>query len=170
MSGCRRRVLRTPPQVRLSHLGRTQPGPRSCRGDDLYSGVSAADDPRHALSTFVSFLTAAGEAYWANVSDPGKVPETADLFPPWVAEVAYINDNELAELAVDPRALRTLPIVRVGASLAAESSCPHGRSAKTRVTDPYPRRPFRPKAKDSEFLFEPLFDAVHAFEVEGGIA
>lgn len=69
-------------------------------GYDLYSGVSSPVDPRQALSTLVSFLTAAGEAYRANVSDPGKVSETADLFPPWVAEVAYINDNELAELTL----------------------------------------------------------------------
>lgn len=65
---------------------------------DLYSGVSSPVGPRQALSTLVSFLAAAGEAYWANVSDPGKVSEAADMFPPWVAEAAYINDSELAEL------------------------------------------------------------------------
>lgn len=107
---------------------------------DLYSGVSSPVDPRQALSTLVSFLTAAGEAYWANVRDPGRVSETADLFPPWVAEVAYINDNELAELAVDlekgAEPTRVMPdVARPNAEAALEGA---------QVTKPDRRRPDSP--------------------------
>lgn len=71
------------------------------------------------------------------------------------------------EPATGTHQLSTLPLVRVSASLAADSWCPHGQSVKTRVSDRYPPRPRRRRTEGSDFLFDPLFDALDAFEVDG---
>ncbi|EGD43963.1 hypothetical protein NBCG_01551 [Nocardioidaceae bacterium Broad-1] len=68
---------------------------------DLYSGVGAGVDAQDALTTLVAFLTAAGEAYRSTMGDPNKMSENHALFPDWVNESAYMNDSELAELALD---------------------------------------------------------------------
>lgn len=67
---------------------------------DLYSGVGAHVDPHHALTTLVAFLTAAGEAYRSTMGRTGGSSETETIFPGWVAEAAYMNDTELAALAM----------------------------------------------------------------------
>ncbi|NYI78042.1 hypothetical protein [Nocardioides panzhihuensis] len=84
-----------------------------CEAYDLYSGVGADVDPHHALTTLVAFLTAAGEAYRSMMGDTHGASQNQTVFPGWVNEAAYINDTELAELALDME--RGIPATRAQA-------------------------------------------------------
>lgn len=67
-------------------------------GRDLYSGVDAPVDAHAALSTLVSFVSAAGEAYEHTMR--GGHSENLHLFRPCIAEAAYVNADELQMLAM----------------------------------------------------------------------
>ena len=62
--------------------------------DDISSGVGAEPDYREAMSTLLSFLTAAAEAYRYGMGGD-RQSENRDLFPEPVMEWAYQMDSEL---------------------------------------------------------------------------
>jgi hypothetical protein len=66
---------------------------------DLWTGSGDPVDPRKAMAALVGYLGAAAEAY--RVGMHGQASENADLFPPDVAEWAYMHDDELASLGLD---------------------------------------------------------------------
>lgn len=68
---------------------------------DLASGVGADIDVHEALSTLITFMTAAGEGYRHVIAHPDSDPESMRLFPIWVCEAAYMNSDELAILTLD---------------------------------------------------------------------
>lgn len=68
---------------------------------DLESGVGSDIDVHQALSTLISFLTAAADGYRYAMANPGADPESLRLFPMWVGEAAYMNEDELAILTLD---------------------------------------------------------------------
>ncbi|MFE4001496.1 hypothetical protein ACFX43_22210 [Nocardioides sp. YIM B13467] len=69
-----------------------------CARTDLESGVGSDIDAHAALSTLITFMTAAGEGYQHAIANPGADPESMHLFPIWVSEAAYMNSDELAIL------------------------------------------------------------------------
>lgn len=68
---------------------------------DLESGVGSDIDVHQALSTLINFLTAAADGYRYAMANPGADPESLRLFPIWVGEAAYMNEDELAILTLD---------------------------------------------------------------------
>lgn len=64
-------------------------------GDDIRSGCGVGIDVMAAADTLVSFLGASAEAYGY-----GADSENYDLFPAHVTEWAYVNDDEIAALAM----------------------------------------------------------------------
>lgn len=68
---------------------------------DLESGVGSDIDVHSALSTLITFMTAAGEGYQHAMTNPGADPESMRMFPIWVSEAAYLNSDELAILTLD---------------------------------------------------------------------
>lgn len=68
---------------------------------DLESGVGSDIDVHAALSTLISFMTAAGEGYQYAMANSGADPESMRMFPIWVGEAAYMNADELAILTLD---------------------------------------------------------------------
>lgn len=74
---------------------------KSFRETDLESGVGDQVDARRALTSLVSFLSAAADAYRSAMSHPAGRPEALEMFPTWVSESAYMNDDELAVLSLD---------------------------------------------------------------------
>lgn len=84
----------------------------ACERTDLESGVGSSVDVHAALSTLISFMSAAGEGYQHAMANPGSDPESMRMFPIWVSEAAYMNADELAILTLDssdvlPRAVRS---------------------------------------------------------------
>lgn len=73
----------------------------ACERTDLESGVGSKIDSHAALSTLITFMTAAGEGYQHAMTNPGADPESMRLFPVWVSEAAYMNSDELAILMID---------------------------------------------------------------------
>lgn len=71
------------------------------QGADLYLSPVAPNDPREAMRTLLSFLSASGESYAHAMRNPGSKPENLNLFPGWVAEAAYLNSDELDMLALE---------------------------------------------------------------------
>jgi hypothetical protein len=72
-----------------------------CERTDLESGVGSDIDVHAALSTLITFMTAAGEGYQHAITNPGADPESMRLFPIWVSEAADTNADELAILTLD---------------------------------------------------------------------
>lgn len=72
-----------------------------CERTDLESGVGSDIDVHAALSTLVTFMTAAGEGYQHAIANPGADPESMHMFPIWVSEAAYTNAEELAILTLE---------------------------------------------------------------------
>lgn len=68
--------------------------------NDLHSGVGARVDEPDAMDTLLSFLGAAAEAYRHNLATEDK-SDNSDLFPEWVMEAAYMNDDELDSARID---------------------------------------------------------------------
>ncbi|MER6936754.1 hypothetical protein ABTX24_26150 [Nocardioides sp. NPDC127514] len=73
----------------------------ACERTDLESGVGSEIDVHAALSTLISFMTAAGEGYQYAMMNPSADPESMRMFPIWVSEAAYMNADELAILTLD---------------------------------------------------------------------
>jgi len=71
---------------------------QSCEGSDLQSGCGGGT-LREGLSSLLSFLAAAAEAYSAGMR--GRDSDNADLFPEDVCEWAYQNSDELSMLQVE---------------------------------------------------------------------
>lgn len=85
----------------------------ACERTDLESGVGSDIDVHAALSTLITFMSAAGEGYQHAMANPGADPENMRMFPIWVSEAAYMNADELAILTLDasdvlPRAMRSI--------------------------------------------------------------
>jgi hypothetical protein len=68
-------------------------------GADLRSGAGDPVDPRKAMATLVGFLGAAADQY--RVASRSEGGEDARVFPPNVAEWAYMHEDELASLALE---------------------------------------------------------------------
>ncbi|MET8520837.1 hypothetical protein [Nocardioides sp. NPDC004968] len=79
----------------------SDPSHTACERTDLESGVGSEIDVHAALSTLISFMTAAGEGYQHTMANPGADPESRRMFPIWVSEAAYMNGEELAILTLD---------------------------------------------------------------------
>lgn len=77
------------------------PAHPACEHTDLESGVGSDIDVHAALSTLITFMTAAGEGYQYAMANPGADPENMRMFPIWVSEAAYLNSDELAILTLD---------------------------------------------------------------------
>ncbi|MGY0541389.1 hypothetical protein ACW14X_28005 [Nocardioides sp. YJ-D4] len=77
------------------------PAHTACERTDLESGVGSDIDVHAALSTLITFMTAAGEGYQHAMTNPGSDPESMRMFPIWVNEAAYLNSDELAILTLD---------------------------------------------------------------------
>lgn len=73
----------------------------ACERTDLESGVGSAIDVHAALSTLITFMTAAGEGYQYAMANPGTDPESMRMLPIWVSEAAYMNADELSILTLD---------------------------------------------------------------------
>lgn len=67
-------------------------------GVDLKSG-GGGGTLQDGLRSLMSFLSAAGEAYWAGIH--GRVSDNADLFPAPVMEWAYQNKDEIDILGME---------------------------------------------------------------------
>ena len=103
----------------------------ACERTDLESGVGSDIDVHAALSTLVTFMTAAGEGYQHAIANPGADPESMHLFPIWVSEAAYMNADELAILVLDSSD------VSVNRSTPVYSPEPaSGQATSERRTDP----------------------------------
>jgi len=68
---------------------------------DLESGVGSDIDVHSALSTLITFMSAAGDGYQHAMANPGADPESMRMFPIWVSEAAYMNADELSILILD---------------------------------------------------------------------
>jgi hypothetical protein len=68
-------------------------------GADLRSGAGDPVDPRKAMATLVAFLGAAADEYRVALRSDGG--ENAGVFPPNVAEWAYVHEDELASLSLE---------------------------------------------------------------------
>jgi hypothetical protein len=105
----------------------SDPSHTACERTDLESGVGSQIDIHAALSTMISFMTAAGEGYQHAMANPGADPESMRMFPIWVSEAAYVNADELAILTLDssdvlPRTTSSAaPPATVGTSCRSES-------------------------------------------------
>lgn len=77
------------------------PTHHACERTDLESGVGSDIDVHAALSTLITFMTAAGEGYQQAIANPGADPESMRLFPVWVGEAAYMHADELAILTFE---------------------------------------------------------------------
>lgn len=101
----------------------------ACERTDLDSGVGSDIDVHAALSTLITFMTAAGEGYQRAMTNPGTDPESMRMFPIWVSEAAYMHSDELAilidsdEVSISTRDHRqdVRHAARHGASIASTS-------------------------------------------------
>jgi hypothetical protein len=73
----------------------------ACERTDLESGVGSDIDIHAALSTLITFMTAAGDGYQYAMANADADPESMRMFPVWVSEAAYTNADELAILTLD---------------------------------------------------------------------
>lgn len=76
-------------------------GPREYQADDLQSGAGGGN-LQAGLENLLAFLGAAGEAYNYKMRT-GEESDNGDLFPDWVSEWAYQNDDELSMIGIELR-------------------------------------------------------------------
>lgn len=69
-------------------------------GDDLRSPVTDVLDPAGQLASLVSFLSSDGERY-RRLLGPAPEGEDGYLFPLWLAEWAYLNEDVLSMVSLE---------------------------------------------------------------------
>jgi hypothetical protein len=74
-------------------------GKRTHKASDLQSGVGGGT-LQEGFRSLMSFLSAAGESYGYEMRT-GRKSENTELFPKWLNEWAYENEDELSMLAVE---------------------------------------------------------------------
>jgi hypothetical protein len=90
---------------RQPHTGRTRyryfvdVGKRSYKASDLQSGVGGGN-LQEGLRSLMSFLSAAGEGYGYEMRT-GRKSDNTELFPKWLSEWAYENEDELSMLSIE---------------------------------------------------------------------
>jgi hypothetical protein len=90
---------RQPPSGRTRYRYFIDVGKRTHKASDLQSGVGGGT-LQEGLRSLLSFLGAAAESYGYEMRT-GRKGENSDIFPKWVSEWAYENDDDLSMLALE---------------------------------------------------------------------